>query len=586
MDKIEKNKIIASIKKYSVSLHDNVASKMSIKDKVALKKSLKAVPRLQKYINNAIEIYNSLDDNIIDLKEDINNYIKDNKIRIIFIIDDIDRLSDMETEQIFKLVKLVAAFDYTLYLLAYDKEVVSKSLDKTQNKKGREYLEKIIQIPLDIPKINKEDLKIILFNNLVKIIPKLNEEEFISIYYNGLGNLFNNIRDIIRYCNLLNFNYDNVENEVNHVDFIKITALQLFELPTFEKIYENKSLIFNNNSNEEKEELIDKLTGDTEEELKNTISLIISSLFPQLDKYGEGSSRTWKAHLRICSLHHFDKYFELNIRDESISNGDFEQIISTKTSEEKFKSQLIKINKENKMSLFLDKLLNYSENDLSTFTNTEIQNIIFSLFDIGDEVENGEGFLSLPNYVKVEYIVDNLLKNVEDKETRFEILKYSIENPQNSIWIYLHYIWQKNRKESGLIDDSHTQKLKNIVIKKLDNFAKEKKLEENQNLAYIIQFWKDLAPKKANNFVEKLLSTDKGLIMFLIAFLKENYIVNLSDGSQKTNVKLNEDIYNYIDKKDIKTRVDKILNYPETEERVEIFLKKIINEFEDEMEHE
>lgn len=590
-DKIKNKELINSIIKYSSYLINNISSKFSIKEKKGIKNFIKMIPRLHKDVNNAVEIYNSLDENLIDLKENINNYIKKNNIKILFIIDDIDRLSDIETEQIFKLVKLVADFKNTIYLLAYDKKIVSKSLDKTQHDKGYEYLEKIVQIPLDIPKINVEDLKFILFNELKQIIPKLNEQEFINSYYKGLNKFFNNIRDIIRYCNLLNFNLDNIVNEVNHDDFMKITALQLFAPEAFHEIYNKKKSIFKleNKTIEEKKQLIDIITTSIKKpELKKPVSSIMSSLFPQFDKvvYGGEFHRGWEADLNICNSRHFDKYFELVVRDGNISNVEFKEIISSRIDESKFKSKIININEEGKIELFLNKLLNYSEKDLSTFTNTEIQNIISSLFDIGDKIEKGEGFLTLPNYVKIKDIVDNLLKNVEDKEIRFEILKYSMENSQNSIWIYLHYIWRKNRKESEIIDNSHIQELKNIVIKKLDKFAKEKKLEENQNLAYIIQFWKDLAPKKANGFVKKLISTDEGLITFLTAFLKESYTYNFSDGSQKTNVELNKDIYNYIDKKDIKKRINKLLNNPKTENKLEIFLKEIINKLEDENQYE
>ena len=64
--------------------------------------------------------------------------LKDEKIKIIVSIDDIDRLSDEEIVAVFQLVKSLADFPNTIYVLAFDYDVVVRALGKVQHGDGKE----------------------------------------------------------------------------------------------------------------------------------------------------------------------------------------------------------------------------------------------------------------------------------------------------------------------------------------------------------------------------------------------------------------------------------------------------------------
>lgn len=66
------------------------------------------------------------------------------KLRTVVLVDDIDRLTAVETRQIFQLVKLTARFPYVIYVLAFDREAVSKALEELGVDSGEEYLEKVV----------------------------------------------------------------------------------------------------------------------------------------------------------------------------------------------------------------------------------------------------------------------------------------------------------------------------------------------------------------------------------------------------------------------------------------------------------
>jgi len=75
---------------------------------------------------------------------------------LIIFIDDIDRLDNLEIQQIFKILKLTADFNKLIYVLAFDEEMVAKPLSQiygNDQTDGLQFIEKIIQLPLRIPRI-------------------------------------------------------------------------------------------------------------------------------------------------------------------------------------------------------------------------------------------------------------------------------------------------------------------------------------------------------------------------------------------------------------------------------------------------
>jgi predicted KAP-like P-loop ATPase len=142
-------------------------------------------------LNSAGEAADSLG-NLFDLdlgkiKKEISDNLEKQERKIIIVIDDIDRLNDREIRQIFQLVKSLADFPKTVYLLTFDRNVVVKAIEKDSLGNGEEYLEKIIQIPIEIPIISKHELEKYLDEYLKKLFIKYPEDQFESIYW---GNIY------------------------------------------------------------------------------------------------------------------------------------------------------------------------------------------------------------------------------------------------------------------------------------------------------------------------------------------------------------------------------------------------------------
>src|SRR5690606_38170488 len=148
------------------------------------------------------------------LKKRIDDLIIDSGKNIVVFVDDIDRLDIQEIQYVFKLVKLVGDFPRTAYILSFDDEMVSAALAPKYggNSKvaGYNFLEKIIQVPLKIPKASKKALSkytITLLNEVLKNWSiQLSEHEnnsFIEAFNSAFLPFMDNPRLGIRYANTL-----------------------------------------------------------------------------------------------------------------------------------------------------------------------------------------------------------------------------------------------------------------------------------------------------------------------------------------------------------------------------------------------
>ncbi|MEA1949547.1 MAG: P-loop NTPase fold protein, partial [Thermodesulfobacteriota bacterium] len=181
------------------------------------------------------------------IRAELNELLGKQPHKIIVVIDDIDRLNNTEIRQIFQLIKSLGNFPNTIYLLAFDKDVVINALKKVQEGSGMEYLEKVVQLPFEIPLISKQEVEHLLFSQLDEIITDIPENKWDqtyweNLYHSGLKYFFRNIRDVTRYINSLRFSFEMVKGEVNAIDFLAITAIQVFIPEVYYGIRDNKDI--------------------------------------------------------------------------------------------------------------------------------------------------------------------------------------------------------------------------------------------------------------------------------------------------------------------------------------------------------
>ncbi|MCE5235421.1 MAG: KAP family NTPase [Eubacteriales bacterium] len=164
----------------------------------------------------------SRDNDLQKIKNEIIVTLLKEKVKIIVTIDDVDRLANEEIISVFQLVKSLADFPYTIYLLSFDREVVIKALSEVQKGDGAEYLEKIIQVPFELPTPNINDIYQVFFSKLDSIVTiseeRWNKEYWSEMFHLGIKPYMNSIRDVIRFVNTFALKYYFLKLETDLID--------------------------------------------------------------------------------------------------------------------------------------------------------------------------------------------------------------------------------------------------------------------------------------------------------------------------------------------------------------------------------
>lgn len=160
---------------------------------------------------------------------------------IVVVIDDIDRLQTAEIRDIFKLVRLTASFPNVIYVLAFDRRRVELALSDT-GLEGRSYLEKIVQVPFDVPAIPEQ----VLLSQIGKALsdaltgdaePRFfDEERWPDVLAEIVWPLIKNMRDVRRYAAGARTTMRSLASDVEAVDLLGLEAVRIFAPDVFTAI--------------------------------------------------------------------------------------------------------------------------------------------------------------------------------------------------------------------------------------------------------------------------------------------------------------------------------------------------------------
>ncbi len=517
--------------------------------------------------------------NLSTTKLSIENHLRKLDKKILIIIDDIDRLNNTEIRQIFQMIKVLGNFPNTIYLSSMDREVVVEALAEVQKGDGSEYLEKIVNVPFVVPSISKEDVQKFLFMKLDEVIEDADFDKnyWGNIYHSGFKNFFSNIRDVVRYINIFQFNYGVLKNKVNTVDLIASSALQVFEPKIFESMKFNKDIFVGTipesqyGGSEEKE----KVKAFIEESFSNLQVLsqeVYLDFFKELFvKIHEVYSNTHyvdaisicRKDAKICSAEYFDTYFTMILSDKTLSSFEMKNIIKDLSNEEKFAENIQSLNKENKITDFLKKLQDFTQSDIK---KEDFQVLVNVLMDMGDTFPNeDEGMFSFGNSMQIMRIFHQLLKRIDNKKERFEIIKTAMEKAENSISIlseeisiYMQehgeYDGDAKPESQSTIEKEDLLELKKLLLSKIEQWASKYSLLQHEKGLSILYVWLRLDEQKSKEYIAKEIKADKKLIDFLKLFISYTYSQTSGDYTTRKNIKYNYDgIVNFID-------VDKIID--------------------------
>ena len=550
----------------------------------------------------------SIEQTLQHLREQLDKELREAKQRVLVIIDDIDRLTPAEIRCMFRFVKICANFPYTTYLLAFDRDVVERSLGEDGIFSGASYLEKIVQVGYDVPVVEQTRLERILQDHLNEVFCQIPEEKinrtwdntrWWNVYYAGFRNFFTTIRDIKRYVNGLNFNLRLILGEVNIIDFLVIEALRIFVPEVYHSIKRNK-LIFTSVGDKEDsteiKEAFEKLISNSDEKIpRDAILGVCKELFPKVKRaytnigYSDKQPLLWRRELRVCSPEMFDRYFLLSVPEMDVSETEVQHILSKAAGFREFIEQLLSLYGEGRLRSFLRKMIDRFEE----IPKENIPKIVHALIDLGDRVEeDSSGLFDSGSHGDIDEVIRRLLRRVPSTLKRTEIIQTAIEQtqgiyyPMRIVGFYEHEIKRYIEGftlEEPSFDEESISTLRGLCLEKVRNAAKSGMLQSMQKLGHILVYWQRWSESDdAKKYAMDLAETPRGAVTVLAGFLTRSWSFSFGDyvARQEWRIPL-DTIAQLVDVEFLSRKIDELENdeYEKLSDKekiaIEIFRKQV-----------
>lgn len=494
----------------------------------------------------------SKDVDIDTTKESLELVLSDTNQKIIVIIDDIDRLTNTQIRDIFQLVKQVGNFPNIIYVLSMDRDVVCRALESVHNIDGAEYLEKIVQIPFEIPALLKPRLREIFLKKLEDTVNTINDNLKIDksywseVFANCIEPYIKTLRDVNRVINTFQFRYKILYEETAFEDMVALTTIEVLEPQLYQWIGRHKDLLcstyshsfsalLRNKSNYRKEivDELEKIGIKTDTGIK-----FLTTLFPVFaddiheHKVGYTSSNIRET-MRVAQEERFDSYFMFDLKEIPVSRNLINDCIN-KMRVEDLIATITQINDEGNIEYFIEELRTLVETipyeRLGLLSSVILNKLyIFS---------NNSGFLSLSAYNKAEFLAFDIMNRINDESERYSLIKSVVENTNKeqlgTIAYFINRIELSHGRLAGkeehiekqLINLPHLIDIESRYISKINEITLSEAIIDIREFNIAFYLWDCLDKDRAQTYLKNILKDDINVLKFICAIAHDSISSN------------------------------------------------------------
>lgn len=461
------------------------------------------------------------------LKARVDKMIRESGKNIVVFVDDIDRLDIQEIQYVFKLVKLVGDFPRTAYLLSFDDEMVSAALAPKyggDNKAaGYNFLEKIIQVPLKIPKASKKalykytaDLINRVLNDADIELSKGEIKDFTEAFNTAFLPFMDNPRMAIRYANTLAFSFPLLKGEVNTGNLIVIEGIKIFYPELYDFIRSNAYLFTQrvgsreyDHERQERDQVKYKLTSVIDlytTDKRNAIIDMLQELFPKLKtvydntSFPESAYTRWMKERKICSAKYFDRYFSYSVQEGDMPDNYFDQLLAN-LQNNTIESLVTKFTQTVEQYNAFDVIQKFRMRE-EELNEVQSESLAMVLAKIGHLFPVEEDMHFATTYAQSASLIARLIRNIDPSERLSVVLKLLSTSPSLEYAMEINY-WlmyrEKNYPTTAIFSEDDEaaiqQHLVTLFKKEMtdDNFFT---LVSDGNLWRILTWWKQWDDQK------------------------------------------------------------------------------------------
>ncbi|MFI9159031.1 P-loop NTPase fold protein [Kitasatospora aureofaciens] len=272
---------------------------------------------------------------------------------ILVVMDDLDRLTPQELLVVFKLVRLVGNLPNVYYLISFDEQTLLDVLQRSDlvgssGHRASEFLEKIIQVRLDLPAFRERDASAMVDRSLAALLDahqlpftEPEQRRFAEAYFQHLEQRLRTPRAIKRYFGQAAASLGSLAGEVDLVDFLLVTFVRTSEPRVYRLLGRHRAELTGTSlelaaarsrqSGDRTQVWRDRLTsaGVTEEHLDGILGLL-AMIFPALSRsLGTDGDLTAAAHRHgIGSNDYFDRYVVFGVPDDDLSEAELTEALT------------------------------------------------------------------------------------------------------------------------------------------------------------------------------------------------------------------------------------------------------------------
>lgn len=499
--------------------------------------------------------------------------------KIIVVIDDIDRLTNEQIRDIFQLVKQVANFPNVIYLLSMDREVVCRALHEVQKIDGHEYLDKIIQIPIEIPELRKSKLHDILLQKLDVIRDSFSKE--IVVDPNYFSKVFQycvvpyvaTLRDVNKIINTFTFRVGVLYEETCFEDMLALTILEVLEPKLYRWIASNKDYLCGGfmhgfDSNKDKANYFsEKYNAEFKELGINTerATKFLATIFPVFAKdvqrysYGYNSLSEAKKFKRVADIDKFDLYFIFDFDDVKVPRKYIDAFVFDIPGDV-LNENLERFNNEGSIYYLIDELHSMVDN-IPKERLKVIAKVLLS-FQGNYSGRKESWLMPIAAKDKANYLAKAILKRIENENERFEVIHYAVNNVEakglgqlgvliNTIELaYGRLAGENEKKEDQIISLEHLLEIEKTFLDRIQNVAEEGAFLDIIDMRIACYLWKSFDENSFREFISEKLTDKIYKLKFLCTLAGEwngtggkGWGYSLKEFSEYI---LDEDVYNLI----------------------------------------
>jgi ABC-type iron transport system FetAB ATPase subunit len=458
------------------------------------------------------------------LRSNIKEGLSENELKLVILIDDLDRLNSEEVLAVMTLIRNSFNFPNVFFLVAYDHDYIVGLLEDKKVKNPSGYLEKIFSMEIELPSFPLNILKPCLLdllgqnkNELQKAEIKASIEQIDEAI--GFNMIARNLRECVRLANSFNHVYDLKHAQVDLTDcllleIIKVKRREIYNLIKNDITY-NRKLSFLKYPETELEEnisFIHSMQGSSHKEVHADDETLLDYLFNRNTFDSVKSIRIFDNYLRYFSSSlfgtiSFDDFY-------SYKETSLERFVNYVTKhitdghEKAIQELLLRSNSFNSKNDFTNFIIGYIQ--FANITHSEnlvtpVSSLIAAHRKLFATKEELEGFidtvLEFSSHPRIEASVGNnlLLANSSTQypEERFDpeiilkhlrrYLKDALTLPEVNIdrWYYLY----RNTVDDKLNNDpASLQMVQEYINNNKNDYLKSIEIQEQAGRYYLDVF--------------------------------------------------------------------------------------------------